>query len=776
MMASIVLLAAGCSDKDKMSSEKGTKEQETVLDSQTGMENTNSDNAKSDAVTSNAKGRYLEEDLVLPEYVSDVYDFKLLADGSIGILDQTGLYCSTDNGQTFTLKDSSLDSLSNGGESYVRMAALGSDGSVFAQVIGSKAEQSDPIPEYYYIQSDGTINQLATQDGAMGNQVMSSCTILEDGTILTAFGESIYELPIDTGNFKVRFENAGVIRQVREIGDYIYIMGDDTLKCYQTDRGVEADDEMLSDLKAYLPQGSSSEDGERVFPILMCQGDTKDSIILATSKGLYRHVKGGSIFEELMLGELSSLSDPSLEKQGLLQLLDGTFLVAYRTNQGVSLKHYVYDNKAPTIPQNRLTVYSLYENIDLRQAIVAYRKKDLNTYIEYMVGMTGNDGITREDAIRNLNTAVLSNEGPDVLMMDGLPIDSYMEKGILADLSELFNNQLKGEEFFENIRQVYAKNEKIFAVPTRFTFPVLAGKKEFVDSITDLDSFTVALTKYREEHKTENLLSAYTPEGVLRKLYSSNVPAWLDEDGKIKKEALTQFLEQAKEIYDLEKVGSTKANVEEIQLVMERKGSGISEQGGEPYLKLGLMMDPYLNKESAMMVCDIASMNDYSTIIALVDSQEGHQLKGLTGQSKGVFSTNIVLGINTQSDNQDLAQEFVASMLSPETQSYDSAFGFPLNKGVWQASTKDTTTDGIVNSMSYHLENGEIFDFDIKWPSEEQINGLANMIENLKIPTISDVNLKNTILELAPAAISGEQDAEGVTNEITNKMQIYLAE
>ena len=40
-------------------------------------------------------------------------------------------------------------------------------------------------------------------------------------------------------------------------------------------------------------------------------------------------------------------------------------------------------------------------------------------YINYEIGMDG-DGVTREDALKKLNTKLLSGEGPDVIILDGM--------------------------------------------------------------------------------------------------------------------------------------------------------------------------------------------------------------------------------------------------------------------------------------------------------------------------------------------------------------------
>lgn len=42
--------------------------------------------------------------------------------------------------------------------------------------------------------------------------------------------------------------------------------------------------------------------------------------------------------------------------------------------------------------------------------------------------MTDDNGVTLEDALKTLSTDILAGNGPDVLILDGMPVDSYVEK------------------------------------------------------------------------------------------------------------------------------------------------------------------------------------------------------------------------------------------------------------------------------------------------------------------------------------------------------------
>ena len=118
-------------------------------------------------------------------------------------------------------------------------------------------------------------------------------------------------------------------------------------------------------------------------------------------------------------------------------------------------------------------------------------------------------------------------------MLDGLPIESYLAKGMLADLSENLKAVEEKEEFFDNITRVYEEDGKIYAIPTRFRIPLLMGNEEFVSNIQDLSSLSAVMEEMREKNPEGSILSAYTPEILLKMLAIASEPTWSKEDGNL---------------------------------------------------------------------------------------------------------------------------------------------------------------------------------------------------------------------------------------------------
>lgn len=61
---------------------------------------------------------------------------------------------------------------------------------------------------------------------------------------------------------------------------------------------------------------------------------------------------------------------------------------------------FAYDATVPSVPNNKITVYSLTEDDLVKQTISAYQTQYPEMFIEYQIGMD-EGGITREDALKN---------------------------------------------------------------------------------------------------------------------------------------------------------------------------------------------------------------------------------------------------------------------------------------------------------------------------------------------------------------------------------------
>lgn len=826
LLAVMLLALAGCGNQDSTS--------------EGGADSENKESKKENE--SNAKGRYMESDLTLPEGVVIFLDMVKLEDGSICILDgEKGALVSKDGGETWEQKDTYLlDNLEEG--TYVYEAVMGKDGSYFVKyykdagmgndsfvIEGSNViiDENDLSPEDDAAEKEAEVNPA--DDAAEGEAGMDSAGnvvsmedinssfhlmyidkdgngtsintaeyadsigMLSDGTLLASIEDKVYTVDKASGNLTDFCQADGRIKYMRQIGNILYFVG---LKIEQYDLESKTfiEDPVLDDFsteKLSVLGDSIYSDTGASKPILLCEGDEENSIFIGCSDGLYRHVVGGNVMEEVIKGSLSSLGDPSYSLLDMVRKENGEFLIAYLKFDSTSeilIKNYVYDSEAAAVPEKLLKIYSLEENSMIQQAVSEFQKNNSEVYMDYEVGISEGSGMTKEDAIRNLNTQILSGEGPDILLLDGMPVQSYMEKGILADLGGMLAKDFGQDAFFENIINAYKKEDNIYALPVRFQIPVLYTEKSVADGITDLTTLADAVEAFRNEKGTGIITGAFNETETLNKLFDVNAPAWMAEDGTIKKEELTTFLTQAKRIYEAEQKGITGEEKKEHE---EIAASSEKYLGKDYYLNAANDALDYLENKQQMgfgrSKCVSSAYMDYSMITSVLDKKESEQeVKLLPGQKGKVFIPVSVIGVCENSSSKELATDFVSYLLSEDLQAMSVDSGYAVNKKAfsdslispYESREVEKETGFSMSWMSVDEETGKesMGSLEVLWINEERQQKLEEMTASLDTPALTDATIKNVILELGPAALNGEKSVEDVANEIINKVQIYLSE
>ena len=158
--------------------------------------------------------------------------------------------------------------------------------------------------------------------------------------------------------------------------------------------------------------------------------------------------------------------------------------------------------------------------------------------------------MTKEDYLTRLNLELLNNQGPDVMILDGLDVDDYLE--FMAPL-----NRLNTDGVYESILSRFTVGDALLAVPFRVSPYLLGRAAEDTEEITSLQQFadivednTEILTlmdgsKYYKHlpYKADNYIQVF-------KLW---YPAWADAiwaDGQLNKEVFQEFLTQTTRLVD----------------------------------------------------------------------------------------------------------------------------------------------------------------------------------------------------------------------------------
>jgi ABC-type glycerol-3-phosphate transport system substrate-binding protein len=504
-------------------------------------------------------------------------------------------------------------------------------------------------------------------------------------------------------------------------------------------------------------------------------GGSEGSMYLTDRSGVYRLVEGGSLWEKIIEGELTSLAIPSMYFSGAIETKPGEFFISFADFESKnSMFKYEYDESISTIPGTELIVYTLNENSTLRQTAGEFQRKNPDTRINIIVGIDSDLSVTKEDAIKALNTEIAAGKGPDLILLDNMDVESYISKGVLADLSGAVKRVYdSGEKLIDSVVNVYERDSKIFAVPAKFTVPSIWMDEDYADSVKTLKSFT-------EFAKAHNELQAvpFSSYGELIKIFGlSSGGAWLDKEGSLDEKAVTEFLTYLKEIYD-----SGKKFTDGDEKPDEREWSGNdsksrdlveSMSGGESYI-----FDWAFGRTYAYC-SNLKSYNSVNTPSLAIAQRKGGVALHLPGQAENVFIPVNIIGINSKTEKFNMAEEFVGIMLSSEVQNARTYDGFPINIKSLERGAEGRGNENMYFGMTNGVETEEgtiVEELAGPMPSAEELQKVMELCLGVKTPYVPDYTLLEMIIDETEEYFAGNESAEQAFSKIKERTKLYLSE
>ncbi|MBR1930906.1 MAG: extracellular solute-binding protein [Lachnospiraceae bacterium] len=725
-----------------------------------------------------AKGRYMETQLSTPDGFEGTGSLVQMSDGSLGIFDyQNGIkYISTDGGNDWSCEE--VTALSGIIQSCNDLdGAMAPDGSIFlSYTMWNESTAEKLYPEkYVYLTADGT-----KQDFELGLEDYKTCLTQEifspDGHLFATTDYKVYEIDVWNQSYKLLFETEHMDGlSMCTSGTQLVVLDGTFVYFYDYESGqLNSEDTVLNTFVAEQRVAGSG--------IALCNAigeKAGSSLYLASRGGIYHHIIDGSVMEQLADGNLNTLGDPTRTPISLLPLAEDTFLILYQNGE---LYSYVYDPNASAVPEEQLTIYGLNDNETVRRAISVFRREHPEVFVRFEIGLADENGMTADDAIRNLNTRLLAGEGPDLLLLDGMPIDSYVEKGILADLTSQVAEWKTNNDFFENILQAYQQRNGLFALPIRYEIPIIAGTEMDLKGIRDLNSLAEAVERIADSGQVKwTVLGTYTAETLLEKLYPLCADAWITADNRPDEAALREFLNDARQIYSAEQKNLSEERKQRYARYMDMVYEFYSVQEAQR-VQLGMdtQTQDQLLKEQILAAGYLYSMRDYRTLVSVRNEYRNnardYRFQVWNGQTSNLFVPTGVVGVCANARNPETAEAFLETLLQKEVQKVDLNDGFPINREAFEAFTAQPSIGNDDYSLGMSNEDGELVGLEVKWPNTEEKEELRHLIDSLTTPVQTNQQIKEAILSAGEKALTGEKSIEESVDEIVQKISLQLSE
>ncbi len=635
---------------------------------------------------------------------------------------------------------------------------------------------------YFYVDEKGEKHALEPHgEGYQKGTNLNTFAFSPEGELYAASDHAVYRVNVETGEVESLFATEKQVKSMVFTGD-VMLAADDG-KAYFYDR---AEGKLLDGNGALDVFLSSHSTGG----LVMALGDRENEQILymGCRTGLYRYIWGGSVIEQIADGQMTALGDTQRSPRALQVLDNGAFRMMFSGNYMVEM---YYDETLPARPAKELTVYSLEENGWIRYAGQLFQKEHPDVLVRYETGMDGDNAVSREDALRNLNTRLLAGDVPDVIVMDQMDIEQYADKGVLRELDGILQPYLDDGILYQNIVEGMRMTEKnkIYSVPMMVYLPLWLGEKMYLDGEDSLEDIVAGMEKARQKHPEGAILYTLYPKDVLLQTMPVCLPAWTGEDGSLDVEKLTAYYQAVRRMWEIDCAGFDDAGRETWQKNnmewyapedMDMADIGfnfqyaVQQNFGETWLQLGFLMTPQVGM-TGIHVTKANMAADWQE----KELEDAVAYDAYAGQADNVYWARTIVGLCEQGKEPELAEAYMNLLLSD-----------PMMRKWWLDKPRNRSgltirKDSLGDILDIdNIEFGQTMGFKNPtgvnhpnfWPTEEEKQWLYQMMEDASCCYRPGTMLEECAMEVGVRVLEGELTPEEGAKEVERKMAIAMEE
>lgn len=509
-----------------------------------------------------------------------------------------------------------------------------------------------------------------------------------------------------------------------------------------------ADGKSLPEIEYHLPVGEASMSNTS-----MAFG--AGALYVLANKRVSRLRENGE-FETVLDDDQYATASMATLFPHLLVTENGSIILC-RNNRDLGaewLYKYTWDENATANEEQTLRVWALEDNPTVRIAIGEMRGQNPDANIQLEIALWENIGLTAEDAIRALNTRLLGGDGPDVLILDGCPAESYARQGMMLDLSE----KVDTSAVLPNLVAPFVTESGLFYMPICVQIPLLLGSEEYLAQAQSLDALA-ALVKAGNTlpaqpnsvnvdplpQEQRPVLAPESLEELFNILWHTNAGAIM-AGGGLNSDALQSMLEclvTMSDKYALGAGGGLSLGVDGIGfpngLSARISGAAIA------YDREWAWMGTYMANSAVMLQMAMGG--------------SGRAFSYFPGPEDGVFVPVCLVGINAGSSKTGLAAQFVNTMLSDAVQKTGTAgVGFPVTETGLNRQIR-------IGNLTTEQTKGEAYQLDY-----------ATMFDGLHTPYMVDAVVRDMVWATVKKMCAGEMDVEGAVRQLEQNLKNYLAE
>ena len=709
------------------------------------------------------KGRYVETELSLPEEWKDKNISQIFRSGD----ELHFLVAGGSEGQT-TLEEWKLgegDTLTEVTKDWLKALPEGkdlenSDSFTLLQdaegnqyLYGNCYRDEESSSAHLWKEVDGNALDITPQkwlepmdmDGYRFYDTPQYVTLTEDGLLV---GLSYFSLDVvlaQDGSLVSSQESDSLIdsgtladnKWVSAVGDTLYLAQADEQGSVNGLLQMQLDGNNGAKAKGEIPFSQDSY-SSAYFSVL-----EDGTVYAADADGFFRCDVGDTNWQKLLQGIDTGFSLSDQWCRDIVALSDGSVYAWFGSESGDKIMIYRYDPDAVIEVTEELTLYTVEESFFLQQAAVQYHKQhpEVLIHVDAAISMTDkySGNADYQQIYQDLNTSLTSGNGPDLMVMDHLKLDTYASKGLLFNLQEILQPMEEEGTLLSNITTAYEEADGgRYAVPLQFGLLLAVGRDVQPEEMSSMDAIAKAVSG-----KTESYMGDRTCGELVEEFYPLIVDDIL-QNRQVNRDSLRPWLEDLKKIAD---------NCGILPSRKEGRAANIWDLGSD----VRLVRQETDGFNEAMMPYAVADLLNANVV-----------------SMENAFYPKMVLGINSRSEHVETAKDFLRFALSEELQSVDTYEGFPVNAKALE--TQAAADRSMAEAYTTYDIDGSTAEFAIKAYSEETANHLMELCRAATLCLKEDTQIETSLTESLQAYLNGQASVEEAMDAVEGSLKMYLAE
>lgn len=449
--------------------------------------------------------------------------------------------------------------------------------------------------------------------------------------------------------------------------------------------------------------------------------------------------------------------------QGMLELSADSILAFFyeegKTKGGIFT--YVPPEEIPD--KMVIVVGCYYMNYDIRQRVVEFNRSSE----DYRIAIRTYDSYdSYEDyyaGLDKLNSDIITGNMPDILVVESnLPVNNYINKGLLADIGQLIENdeELSQVEFVQNVFDAYSVNGKLYQVIPQFNIRTMIAKTSWAGDRTSwtMEEMLQALDSMPE--------GAVAIEGMTRGWFFNLMMSFCGSD-----------------FVDVD-TGKCNFNTDNFIAMMEYAKSLPEEiQYDEDYWMSNDSDSQYREDRTLLCSAYLSRVRDLNYYMNGYFGEDISFIGFPTDSDQGsIVAVGTTYAISAKTENMEGAWQFLRYYLTEEYQKENNYYDFSVRKDCFEEMAKEALQrpyweDEEGNREEYDetfYMNGE----EIVLPplTQEQVDKIVNFIYSVDKPVYYNEDVTNIINEEMEAFYSGQKTARDVAGIIQNRVQLFVDE